>query len=268
MKKQPRISVIMSVYNGSKYLNESVESILKQTFVDFEFLIIDDCSLDDSLETLKLFASKDSRIKLYTNTENLGLTKNLNKLIKVAEGEFIARMDADDISENNRFQRQIDYFNNHADIDILGTYSSDIDENGKVFRKRTTPLVHEDIIKILPMLCPMTHPSIMFKKNSFEKIGFYNDKYLTSQDLDMYFRAVGSGLKFANIPEYLFKYRMDSEFLKRKNLKFRLNDYKLRIEGFKHMKLPWYKYGYALVPLILGILPSSFYNTLKKIDPR
>lgn len=258
----------MAVYNGNKYLQESIESILNQSFTDFEFLIIDDCSEDDSYKILKDLALKDSRIKLYRNEVNLGLTKNLNKLIHKSSGEYIARMDADDISEVARFERQIDFFDTHKDVDIVGTYSSDIDENGKVFRKRTAPLLHKDIINVLPKLCPMTHPSVMFKKQSFAEIGFYNDKFRTSQDLEMYYRAAGAGLKFANIPEYLFRYRMDSEFLKRKTLKFRINDYKLRIEGFKHMKLPWYKYGYAIIPLILGILPSSLYNSLKKIDPR
>jgi glycosyltransferase EpsE len=84
----------------------------------------------------------------------------------------------------------------------------------------------------------------------------------------MWFRAAGAGLKFGNVPEFLFKYRMDSEFLARKTLKFRYNDYQLRVEGFKHIELPWYKYGYALIPIVLGILPSSIYNSLKRIDPR
>lgn len=262
------ISVVMSVYNAEKYLEEAIDSILNQTYQDFEFIIVNDCSDDRCSAILKDYEKNFSKIKLLNNTKNIGLTKSLNKAIAVAKGEFIARMDADDISEENRFERQIAFFKTHPDVDILGTYSNDIDEYGKVFRTRTTPVNHKDIVKMLPKLCPISHPTVMFKKDSLAKIGFYNEKYRTSQDLEMWFRAAGAGLKFANIPEYLFKYRMDSEFLNRKTFKFRWNDYKLRLEGFKYINLPWYKYGYALIPIVLGILPSSVYNSLKKIDPR
>jgi glycosyltransferase involved in cell wall biosynthesis len=258
----------MSVYNAEEYLREAVESILNQTYQNFEFIIVDDCSKDNSLAILKEYEKHYTSIKLISNSENLGLTKNLNRAIAESKGEYIARMDADDISEPNRFERQIEYFNTHKDLDILGTFSNDIDGNGVVFRKRTTPIKHKDIVKMLPKLCPISHPTVMFKKDSLEKIGFYNEKYRTSQDLEMWYRAAGAGLMFGNVPEFLFKYRMDTNFLARKTFKFRWNDYKLRIEGFKHINLPWYKYGYALIPIVLGILPSSIYNSLKKIDPR
>jgi glycosyltransferase involved in cell wall biosynthesis len=262
------ISVIMSVYNAEKYLEEAVDSILNQTYQDFEFIIINDFSNDRSTDILVQYEKRFSNIKLIHNSKNLGLTKNLNLAISIAKGEFIARMDADDISEKNRFERQIEYFKIHKELDIIGTYSYDIDEKGEIIRKRTTPVNHKNIVKIMPMFCPMSHPTIMFKKNSLAKIGFYNEKYRTSQDLEMYFRAAGAGLKFANIPEYLFKYRIDDEFLKRKSFLFRWNDYKLRMEGFKYINLPWYKYSYALIPIILGILPRTLFNSLKKIDPR
>lgn len=262
------VSVIMSVYNTGKYLEEAIESIVNQTYQDFEFIIVDDCSSDRSLAILKEYEKRYDNIKLLYNVKNIGLTKSLNKAISVAKGEFIARMDADDISELHRFERQIAYFEEHADIDILGTFSNDINGHGEIFRKRTTPVHHNDIVRMLPKLCPMAHPTVMFRKDRLASIGFYNEKYRTSQDLEMWFRAAGVGLRFANIPEFLFKYRMDSDFLDRKTFQFRWNDYKLRLEGFKHIQLPWYKYGYALIPIVLGILPSSIYNSLKKIDPR
>lgn len=262
------ISVVMSVYNAEKYLEEAIDSILKQTYQNYEFIIVNDCSSDRSYEILTEYEKKSTKIILIHNSSNLGLTTNLNKAISIAKGKYIARMDADDISELNRFEKQVIFFNAHDDIDIVGTFSNDIDEHGKIFRKRTTPVTHKNIIKILPMFCPMSHPTIMFKKESLAKIGFYNEKFRTSQDLDLYLRAAGAGLKFANIPEYLFRYRIDHDFLKRKSFQFRWNDYKIRIEGFKHIKLPWYKYGYALIPLVLGVLPSPIYNSLKKMDLR
>ena len=262
------ISVVMSVYNAEKYLKEAIDSILNQTYQDFEFIIVNDCSKDSSWAILKEFGDNNKRIKLINNTENLGLTKNLNRALAIAKGAYIARMDADDISELNRFERQIKYFNENKDVDILGTFSKDINEFGEVIRTRTTPITHQDILKMLPKFSPIAHPTVMFKKQSLEPLGFYNIKYRTSQDLEMWLRAAGAGLKFHNIPEYLFKYRMDSDYVSRKTFKFRWNDFKLRIEGYKHINLPWYKYVYASIPLILGIIPESIYNLLKRIDPR
>ena len=258
----------MSVYNAEKYLKEAIDSILNQTYKDFEFIIVNDCSKDNSWNILKEYEKKHINIRLINNLENLGLTKNLNRALAISKGDYIARMDADDISELNRFERQMEFFETHEDVDIVGTFSKDINEFGEIIRTRTTPITHIDIIRMLPKLSPIAHPTVMFRKNSLEKIGFYNIKYRTSQDLEMWLRAAGAGLKFYNIPEYLFKYRMDDDYVSRKTFKYRWNDFKLRLEGYKHIKLPWYKYTYAFIPLILGIIPESIYNLLKKMDPR
>jgi len=262
------ISVVMSVYNAEKYLKEAIDSILNQTYQDFEFIIVNDCSKDSSWAILQDYKKNHKCIRLIDNTENLGLTKNLNRALAISKGEYIARMDADDISDPNRFERQIDYFNKHKDIDILGTFSNDIDEYGEIIRPRKGPITHNEIVKMLPKVSPIAHPTVMFRKASLEKIGFYNPKYRTSQDLEMWFRAAGAGLKFHNIPEFLFKYRMDSDYVARKTFKFRWNDFKLRLRGYKYINLPWYKYVFALIPLVLGIIPEFVYNMLKKIDPR
>ena len=262
------ISVVMSVYNGEKYLEACIDSILNQTYKDFEFIIVNDCSTDGSWAILKDYEKRYESIKLINNTENLGLTKNLNVALASAKGEYIARMDADDKSEPNRFERQIAFLKENQTIDILGTFSNDIDETGKTIRCRTVPIFHSEIIKMLPKVSPISHPTVMFKRKSLEKIGFYNPKYRTSQDLEMWYRAAAAGLKFHNIPEFLFQYRVDSDFLTRKTFKFRCNDFKLRLEGYKHIRLPWYKYVYALIPIVLGVLPPSLYSSLKKMDPR
>ncbi len=262
------ISVIMSVYNAEKYLRDAVDSILNQTYKSFEFIIVNDCSKDNTWAILKEYEKKYKSIRLINNVENLGLTKNLNRALTISKGEYIARMDADDISELNRFERQIEFFEKHKDVDIIGTFSKDINENGEILRIRTTPITHNDIISMLPKFSPISHPTVMFRKNSLEKLGFYNVKYRTSQDLEMWLRAAGAGLKFHNIPEFLFKYRMDDDYVGRKSFKFRWNDFKIRFEGYKHINLPWYKYTYAFIPLVLGIIPESIYNLLKKMDPR
>lgn len=262
------ISVIMSVYNSEKYLNEAIDSILNQTYKDFEFLIVDDCSKDNSLKILEEYSQKDSRIILIKNEGNLGLTKNLNKAIKMSKGDYIARMDADDISETKRFEKQIEFLEKNKGIDIVGTFCSDINEDGIFIRNRTLPTIHSQILKILPKFNPFAHPTVMMRKEKILSIGAYNENYRTSQDYELWFRAIGKGLRVANIPEFLLKYRMNDNYVSRKSIKYRMNDIKLKLEGYKHIRLPYYKYIYLGISIILGILPPKLYSLMKKFDLR
>ena len=268
MKVQPRISVIMSVYNAQSFLDKAVKSILNQSYSDFEFLIIDDCSDDDSKKILDLFALKDKRIKIFSNKKNLRLTKNLNKLIEMSTGEFIARMDADDISLSERFNEQIKHFENHPDVDIIGTFSENISNDGTITGERKVPITHEEIVKLLPKLNPLSHPTVMFRTSKLKEIGGYDERFKTSQDFHLWYKAIGNGLKINNIPRILFQYRMDDDYISRKGYKYRLNEFKIKIDGYKLIKLPWYKYHYALLSLALAIVPPFLFSQLKQIDPR
>lgn len=268
MKVKPRISVIMSVYNAEVYVVEAIKSILNQSFSDFEFLIIDDCSNDDSINILNLYAQKDARIRIFANKENLGLTKNLNKLIQISNGEFMARMDADDISLSERFNEQIKHFENHPDIDIIGTFSENISNDGTVIGKRKVPVTHEEIRKLLPKLNPLSHPTVMFRTSALKRIGGYDERYKTSQDFHLWYKAIGNGLKLMNIPSVLFQYRMDNDYASRKSFQYRMNEFKIKLDGYKLIGLPWYKYHYALISLVLAFVPSFLFLQLKKIDPR
>jgi len=117
--KEPKVTVLMPVYNGEKYLNEAIDSILGQTFKDFKFLIINDGSTDGTADILKSY--KDSRIKVTNNEKNIGLTKSLNKGLKMAKSEYIARMDADDISLPTRLQKQVEFMDSHPKVGVCGT---------------------------------------------------------------------------------------------------------------------------------------------------
>ncbi len=134
MSENPKVSVIMSVYNGDKYLREAIESILNQTFTDFEFIIVNDGSTDNSLEIIESY--DDERIKTINNKKNIGLTKSLNKALKFAKGKYIARQDADDVSLPNRFEKQVEYLDSHPEVALVGTSVYLIDENGKIIGKR------------------------------------------------------------------------------------------------------------------------------------
>lgn len=246
----------------------AIESILKQTYKNFEFLIMDDGSHDESLDILRKYEKKDSRIRIYKNKANYGLTVSLNILLKHTKGELIARMDSDDISKRKRFEHQVRLLNEHSNLDITGTFAEDIDKDFNVLRQRKVPVEDSDIKKMLPVMNPLNHPSVMFRKSVISKIGYYNEKFRTTQDYDLWFRAMAAGLKFHNLPEYLLQYRVDDTYMNKKSWKYRWTECKIRIEGYKKIKLPLHRWGYMFIPVILGIIPENLFTLLKKLDPR
>ena len=149
--KNPKVSVIMSVYNSDKFLSESIESILNQTFRDFEFIIINDCSTDKSLDIIKKYSKNDNRIVLIENENNIGLTKSLNKGVKIAKGNYIARIDADDTALNNRFEVQYNFLEKNKNIFLVGGGTYEIDYKGKIIRRflriTNSYLLKKDLLK-------------------------------------------------------------------------------------------------------------------------
>jgi glycosyltransferase involved in cell wall biosynthesis len=268
--KQPQISVLMSVYNGLPYLNEAVDSILSQTFTDFEFIIIDDCSSDGSREILEKYAENDQRIKLIKNENRLGLGANLKNGVQLAQGKWIARMDADDISIPIRLSKQIEYVTNHPEIDILGSYAMDIDASGKELGLRRCPQNHAEIIKYI-WTCPIIHPTAFIKKESLLRAGSYGDEK-RRQDYALWFRCAASGLQFANLPEPLLKYRFTGDYFAKNNLRALLTQVKIGWRGCRQVKAKPIAYIGVAIPLIKGMLPKSFgmviSGVLKKFDPR
>lgn len=209
-----KISVVMSVYNGEKYLREAIESILNQTFRDFEFIIIDDGSTDRSLEIIKEFEQKDNRIKIISR-KNKGLIYSLNEGIKLARGEYIARMDADDISKINRLEKQIKYMQEN-DLDICGSWAEGIDTLGnKIKDLNYSPDINK--IKTFTLLHnSFIHSSVMFKKDIFEKVGGYKKFFKHIEDYELWTRIVFK-YRAGNIPEALIRYRLHDEQITKKN---------------------------------------------------
>jgi glycosyltransferase involved in cell wall biosynthesis len=195
----------MSVYNGEKYLGEAVTSILEQTFTDFEFLIIDDASTDRTPEILQKY--KDPRINTIRNPENFGLTKSLNIGLKRAKGEYIARMDADDVSLDHRLETQITFMDAHPEISICGSWMVSIGNNaGSVF---SSPLLNDEIITGFLFDNTIFHPTVVLRKETIFRLGeLYNEQYKQAQDMEFWVRLSNYGVKFANIGEVLLKYRI------------------------------------------------------------
>lgn len=204
--QNPQVTVLMSVYNGEKYVVDAIESVLSQTFTDFEFLIFEDCSKDNSLSILQEYAKKDSRINLIANETNQGLTANLIEGMNIAKGTYLARMDADDICLPERFEKQITYLNQHKEISLLGSSVIFFEDNGYEFMGYQ-PLEHDEIKVELLLGYTMMHPSVMMRLNDFRKHNLnYDISFRYSQDFDLWVRAIAL-LKFANIKEPLLKMR-------------------------------------------------------------
>lgn len=205
----PKVSVIMSVYNGERYLRQSVDSVLHQTFEDFEFIIVNDGSIDKSAEILAGF--EDSRIVLLKNPKNIGLPSSLNRALEVSRGEIIARHDADDTSEPNRFAEQVSYLERHPEIGVLGSYMAVIDEAGKLQYTYELPQSSGMIMWNFFFGRSIAHPTVMYRKRVIEETGPYDPTFKYTEDLELWTRLVGT-TGFANLNRslYLYKDRVDS----------------------------------------------------------
>lgn len=199
----PKVTVLMSVFNGEKYLREAIDSILNQIFRDFEFIIINDGSIDKTAEILKGY--QDSGIKIINNSENMGLTKSLNRGLKIARGEYIARMDADDISLPQRLERMLIFFDRNKDISLLGSSYIEIDERGRELRVCRLATEDEEIKGKL--LLGNQFGSEIFRRSCLEKIGSYREEFKYAQDYDLVLR-ISEKFKVANIGVPLYKYRI------------------------------------------------------------
>ena len=197
------ISVIMPAYNAEKYIADAIESILHQTYIDFEFIIVNDGSTDKTAEVIRSY--KDKRIIFIDRDENKGLVYSLNEGIRHAKGDFIARMDADDISVANRLELQLNYLFNHPDIDICGGSYKCFGTDNRLVEIVTEP---DKISERLFRECVMAHPTIMMRSGIVYQRELYNHDYLYAEDYELWCRLKKRGIKFGNIPEVILNYRI------------------------------------------------------------
>jgi glycosyltransferase involved in cell wall biosynthesis len=196
----------MPAYNAEKYLGEAIDSILSQTFTDFECIIIDDCSTDNTWKIIQKYAKKDSRVVGVQNEKNLGIAGNLNKAISLSKGTYLARMDADDWAYPERFEKQVVFLDSHREVGIIGgameVYNESLDQ---VLYIRSYYTDDDSLRKYIFKQSPFSHPCVMYRKEVIQD-NVYNEKLSPTEDYDLYFR-VGKKYKFANLEDILLKYR-------------------------------------------------------------
>lgn len=218
------VSVIMSAYNAEKYLVETIESILCQSYKDFEFIIVNDGSIDNTQSIIENYAKNDNRI-VVVNQENIGLTKTLNKAIKMSNSKYIARIDADDVALSNRLMEQVRYLETNLDIDLVTSNYFLIDSFGKDILYRRLPNIM--IIKrALKMHNFIAHSTVMFRREKFDNVGGYNERYKYSQDWDLWQRINKIGI----IDKPLLKWRIHESNInfKKNNKSKKYNEYFLK----------------------------------------
>ena len=213
VKKNPKVTVIMPVYNGEKYLQEAIDSILNQTFTDFEFLIINDGSTDDSQKIISNY--KDKRIKLIKNKQNIGLARSLNKAIELSLGLYIARMDADDISLPNRLKVQVSEMEKNSNLGVIGSWV-EIFENAKNGNIWKYPESNNQISSQLLLHCCFAHPTVLINKRLINQYNYRYPEIRYGEDYAFWLK-MNKNLEYKNIQQVLLKYRITKSSLSRGN---------------------------------------------------
>lgn len=239
MNSSPKISVVMPAHNTGRYIKDAIDSILNQTFTDFEFIIIDDCSTDDSYRIIKEYLNKDDRIILFRNEKNLGIASTRTKGTLCARGKYIVTMDSDDISLPTRLEKQYKYLEAHKDCGVVGSHVEMFNGNNEIVGTKKFQENDIDLRKRIFLYSPVVQPAAMVRKEVFDNIGYYDPKYVNASDLDFWFR-LGTKYKFSNIQEVLLRYRIHNGSITVNNLK-RLEKVTLDIRE-KYSK----GYGYSM----------------------
>lgn len=265
-----KIAVIMSVYKNDviQYVKLAVDSILCQTFKNFDFYIQCDGPIrqevDDYLSTLT-----DERIKIQKRAENKGLAQSLNDLLAVVMPhgyEYIARMDSDDISLPERFEKQLEYFKLHPEVECLGSWAIEITSNGDEYFRKQMPQTHEDCLDLFRKRDPMIHPTVIFRRSYIEKAGMYALDTFFGEDTMMWAQGFAAGCMLGNVPEYLFKFRLDDNFFdRRRGWKYAKGIWELRHRVNKMLGFGIVEDCWALAYAAAKMMPKFILNIIYKI---
>lgn len=261
--EQPLVSVIMGVYNAKESLLEkAINSILMQTYENFEFIICDDASTNGTYEWLEKYAKKDKRIRLLHNSENMRLASTLNICIKAAKGTLLARQDDDDISDPTRLEKQVRFLMTHPEIDFVGSNCSLFNTHDGVFGQRKMVEFPQDTDFLFNS--PFIHGSLMFRSTCLNEEMCYSKSRWTNrtEDYELFMRMYSAGKRAANIQENLYCYHYGRK-QRHISMRYRVDETVLRYHGFREMGLLPKGLPYVVKPIILGCLPDKLVTTMR-----
>ena len=255
----PKISVIMGIYNCADTLEEAVDCIINQTFTDWELIMCDDCSSDNTYEVAKQIAKKDNRIFVLKNEKNLTLAPTLNKCAREAKGEYLARMDGDDVCALDRFEKEFDFLEAHPEYALVSCNMILYDDEGE---HGFIKYIEEPEGRHLIRGSQFCHAGCMMKKDIFDELGGYGETSDVEriEDLNLWFRLYKAGYKGYNIQETLYSMRDDRNAFSRRKFKYRINESR-QIQNISKVFGTGIKEKIAfVVPIIKGLLPSFIYK--------
>lgn len=254
----------MGIYNCEKTLAEALECIINQTYNNWELIMCDDGSTDRTIEVAESYVKRyPDKFILLKNKVNLGLNKTLNKCLKAAKGDYIARMDGDDLCAKNRFEKEVDILEKYPEISIVSTDMEFFDEKG-VWGKTNTKEYPQNIDFL--KATPFCHAACMVRREAYESVEGYSvsDKYLRVEDYHLWVKMYSKGYRGKNIQEPLYSMRDDRDAQSRRKIKYRLNEAYVKGYAIKKLKLPKISYLYCLRPILIGICPKGLYKVLHR----
>ena len=258
-----KISVLMGIYNCSSTMEQAVASVQNQTYTNWELILCDDGSSDNTYEVAQALAAKDSRIVLLRNEKNLGLNATLNRCLAVATGEYIARMDGDDDCVPERFERQLDLLEHHPEFQITSCPMKLFDETGE-WGQTTVPEYPspEDVVSGTPI----SHAAVMLRKECMDAVGGYtvDKRMLRVEDVNLWIKLYAASFRCYNIQEPLYRMRNDQNALNRRKYIYRVNSTYVRLQGCKLLRLGLKSYLKAFVPMINGLVPARLRQAIRK----
>ncbi|MBQ8572716.1 MAG: glycosyltransferase [Ruminococcus sp.] len=258
------VSVIMGIYNCEEYLEEALNCIVNQTYPDWEVIMCDDGSKDNTVAVAQKFVDKyPNKFRLLKNEQNMGLNFTLNKCLYEAKGDYIARMDGDDLCSPERFQKEIEVLETNPDIAIVSSNMDFFDENGVWGQTHAKPYpVNKNFIKATP-IC---HAPCMVRKEAYLAVEGYtvDKKLLRVEDYHLWVKMYSKGYKAYNIQECLYQMRDDRNAQTRRKFKYRVNEAYAHYIATKLLNLPFYTYITNLVPVIKGLIPGFVYKALHR----
>lgn len=262
-KTTPLISVMMGVYNCASTVEEAVQSIIAQTITDWELIICEDCSSDNTWEVVQRLAEQEPRIVLIRNEHNMGLAPTLNNCLRIARGTYTARMDGDDVCAPDRFEKELAVLENDPNCAVVSCDMLSYDAEG-VYGRSNYPEKPEktDFFR----MSPFCHAGCMMRKSVLAELGGYNesDSVLRFEDYDLWYRLYKAGYYGRNLSEPLYSMRDDRNAFRRRKLKYRLNVSRFSLKIYKDFK-PGIRYFPAIfMPVIKGLLPEKIYLFLRR----
>ncbi|MDA7027361.1 glycosyltransferase family 2 protein [Bacillus sp. CLL-7-23] len=263
-RQKPKVSVIMGVFNCEDTLAESIESILKQTYQNWELIICDDASTDQTYQIASRYADQyRDKIKLIRNKKNMRLAASLNHCLKYADGTYIARQDGDDLSLAKRFEKQVAFLESQPHYQVVGSGMIAFDENGL---RGVRMLPSSPSPAIMAKGTPFCHATIMMRAEVYHKLKGYRVCRRTRrmEDIDLWLRFFEAGFRGYNLQEALYKVREDESAFKRRKLSYSIDNALLVFQACRRLKLPLYHYVYMMKPIIRGFIPHFIMNKYHK----